>query len=344
MSFPLESRAPKAPALSSHLSSWTDLEGLGRALSAAAAALAAVAEALQGSAAPPVQSTTPRPLLNDSALQRPSRTTIARNDCPLWGELVRDFLLHKARAGRSDRYLRQLRASLGPWVQGRSRRDAAQITTRDLEEWIEDRGGAARTRKGFMGDLRTLFAWAVRRGILTSNPAAALEAPRASGEREIHIHTPDQVSRVLRAAYAQDKAVGRHLAIRYFAGIRSAEAHRIREDAILLDRGMIEVSAARSKTRSRRLVTIQPALRAFLALGGELRPLSPNTIRSALKPSKVEWSHNVTRHTFVSYHLACFGSAGRTAMEAGHAEAVLFRHYRALVTTDSAEAFWALRP
>jgi len=58
----------------------------------------------------------------------------------------------------------------------------------------------------------------------------------------------------------------------------------------------------------------------------------------------VPWPSNVTRHSFVSYHLAHFGSAAKTALEAGHSEAMLFAHYRELVTPEAAAEFWAIRP
>jgi len=52
----------------------------------------------------------------------------------------------------------------------------------------------------------------------------------------------------------------------------------------------------------------------------------------------------VTRHSFVSYHLARFENAGKTALEAGHSETMLFGHYRALVTPEAAAEFWAIVP
>ena len=71
-------------------------------------------------------------------------------------------------------------------------------------------------------------------------------------------------------------------------------------------------------------------------------------IRSAsaavVRAAGVEWPHNVTRHTWASYHLAQFGSAARTAIQAGHTETVLFRHYRELVTPEAAREFWSIRP
>lgn len=42
--------------------------------------------------------------------------------------------------------------------------------------------------------------------------------------------------------------------------------------------------------------------------------------------------------------LAHFGNAAKTALEAGHSEAMLFRVYREVVTPEAAAAFWAIRP
>lgn len=337
MSFPLENHGPNPSGLSPGLSPGAILPEVLQVLQAAAAALNAAAQALQALPTQAPLSHAPTP-----------RTNNAHNLCPesgvQLGELVRDYLLARARAGRSDRYIRQLRTSLAYWVQGRSKLDIGSITPDQLEAWIDARGGAVRTRRGYLKDLRTLFEWTVRRQWLARNPAANVELPQGGQERAIEIHTPDQVRAVLRAAYDQDPDIGRHLAVRYFTGIRSAEAHRIREGALLLENGVLEVSAAHSKTRSRRLVTLQPALLAFLALGGELRAMSPNRIRGVALKSGIPWPHNVTRHSFVSYHLGHFGSASKTAVEAGHSEAMLFRHYRALVTPSAAAAFWALRP
>ena len=72
--------------------------------------------------------------------------------------------------------------------------------------------------------------------------------------------------------------------------------------------------------------------------------MTDRTVREVIALSKVAWEHNVTRHSFVSYHLAEFQNAGKTALESGHSEAMLFKHYRALVTPTAAAEFWAIRP
>ena len=260
-------------------------------------------------------------------------------------ELINEFLRTKARAESSDRYLRQLKVVLCSFANGRAREPIDQVKAPELERWIQTHDWASRTARGYLATVKTCFNFAVKRGYLDRNPALGVELPGGRwATAPIRIHTPDQVRQVLETARRADLDVCRVLAIRYFSGLRSAEAHRIRESDLKLDQGFIEVPAAKSKTRARRLVTIQPNLAAWLALGGELQPLGDMTIRRVIRLSKVEWVHNATRHSFVSYHLAEFQNAGKTALEAGHSEAMLFSHYRALVTPAQAKEFWGILP
>jgi len=259
-------------------------------------------------------------------------------------ELVNEFLSAKARQGRSDRYLRQLRVSLKSFTGGRARAGLSQVAAPEIEKWMGRQGWAPKTARGYLADVRTMFNFALRRGYVDRNPASGVELPVLDATSTIGIQTPDQVKLVLDTARRADLDVCRHLAVRYFAGLRSAEAHRIRESDLKLEQNLIEVPAVKSKTRARRLVTIQPNLRAWLDLGGELRAVGDMTVRRVIRLSKVPWPHNAARHSFVSYHLAQFGNAGKTALEAGHSEAMLFAHYRALVTPKAAAEFWGIVP
>jgi integrase len=152
----------------------------------------------------------------------------------------------------------------------------------------------------------------------------------------------------LEFARGYDLNICRALAVRYFAGLRSSEVAMLEEKEIHGE--FIEVTAAKSKTRRRRLVTVQPVLAAWLDLGGSL-PVKGNKsnvwrdFTAALaRETGVPWHHNVTRHSFVSYHLARFQNAGKTALESGHSEQMLFAHYREVVTRPAAKDFWALFP
>ena len=105
-------------------------------------------------------------------------------------------------------------------------------------------------------------------------------------------------------------------------------------------------------TRRRRLVTISATLRAWLdwtAGQGAALPLRDVwarlvRVKKAVRTVGVPFPANAARHSFCSYHLAHFGNAARTALEAGHSEAMLFAHYRELVTPEAAAAFWTIVP
>lgn len=310
-----------SPSLSPHVDLWRALRDAARALEAAANAVLGEAGRIPSSPIP--------------VLAAETYTVV---------QAVNEFLLAKARAGRSDRYLRQLRVSLSHFSHGRAGLPISSISLVDVENWLDSTDWAVRTQRGYLSDVRTLFNFALRRGLVTQNPAVGVELPVDDGGEPPVIHTPEQAQQVLETARGMHPDVCRHLAIRYFAGVRTAEAHRMTEENILRDRGVIEVPAKKSKTRRRRLIAIQPNLRAWLELEGELRPVGPMTVRAVIRQSKVEWHHNVTRHSFVSYHLAQFQNAGKTALEAGHTEQMLFAHYRELVTADTAAKFWAIRP
>lgn len=302
-----------------------------QALATAAAALQQVASALQGR--PFVPSL---PSLSLPPPPPPADDTVTVLDA------VNLLLVSKAKVGRSDAYLRQLRMCFASFARGRSRTPLAAITAGELEGWLDQEGGSARTRKGRIQYLRLLFAFAQRRGFVASNPALALDVPAQSVEAP-GIHSPAEVRAILEAARAWSPRLTRVLAIRYFAGLRAAEIARLDEADIGAE--FITVPAHKAKTRQRRLVTIQPALRAWLALGGTLPGQTcEQQIWELSRRTGIPWPRNAPRHSFVSYHLAHFGSAARTALEAGHSEAMLFAHYRALVTPAHAAEFWSIRP
>ncbi len=265
-------------------------------------------------------------------------------------EAINTFLVAKARAGKSDRYLRTMKNSLSKFARGRGSAPLASVTPADLEKWVLNNDWNGTTRRGYLRDVGTLFNFAMRRNIVTVNPARAVELP-ARADSKISLHSPQEVARVLMAARAFNVNVCRALAVRYFGGVRSSECDRITEELIRVERGFIEITVAVArKTRQRRLVKIHPVLTEWLKIGGTLPLANPGNrmseftahLRSLTPP--LAWSHNVTRHSFVSYHLAHFENAGKTALQAGHGETILFSNYRELVTPQDAEIFWGLTP
>lgn len=258
-----------------------------------------------------------------------------------------EYLLAKARAQRSDGHLHHIHAALSAFATGIEAQQLATVTATQIESWLHSRNWSPRTRLGYLMDLRAFFNWCVRRGWLAANPALGVDKPTVDPV-PAGIHSPGQVATVMEAAAGQSLALCRVMAVRYFAGLRTAEACRLTEANILRERGFIEVPALAAKTRARRLVPIEPNLAAWLDLGGELPLRQVNNrftwLAQAAARQGVPWPANAPRHSFCSYHLARGESAAATALTAGHSEAMLFRHYREVVTRAEALEFFAIRP
>ena len=156
----------------------------------------------------------------------------ARPDAALTvGELLDEFLTAKARTGRSVRYLRQMRTAINRVLREQRGRAVATVTTRELEAALAARKVSPRTVKSYLSDVRTLLGFAVRRGYLARNAAAPIDAPRCPPKPPA-LHTPAEVRRILATARASHPAFCRTLAVRYFSGLRSAEAFRLSEAEI----------------------------------------------------------------------------------------------------------------
>ena len=333
-------RETRPLALSSNLSG-DGLQQACDALAMAANALLAVASAI----AP-----------KDVSCLAPKIPAVPVTDPVTVGEAVSEFLRAKARAGRSDRYLRALRVSLQSFARGRFHKPLGDVTIYDLEQWIDANNWSLRTQAGYLSDVRVMFNFAMRRGLCASNPAAGVELPEYD-EKLPCVHTPAQVRTALEFAREYDLNLCRALALRYFAGIRSIECDRSGE--VNIKANHFEVTAANAKqtrSRRRRLIELQPNLRAWLALGGTIDFGNGGHrwrwFREALRAKRgLDMPDNVTRHTFVSYHVAHFGDVKRTAAESGHTEEILFSTYRelncadgTLITPELAKEFWSILP
>ena len=127
------------PTVSPQVKAWQFVREAGRLLQAAADAALGDAGRLHSS---------PFPTLLDD-----SRSVV---------ETVNEFLLAKARAGRSDRYLRQLRVVMTHFAAGRARAPISSIGVADVESWMQSSDWSARTQRGYLSDVRTLFNFAER--------------------------------------------------------------------------------------------------------------------------------------------------------------------------------------
>lgn len=264
-------------------------------------------------------------------------------------ELVELFLAAKVADGRSSVHLADLRSRLGAFREAFGEKPAAAVSTQDLDDWLHGLPVGPQSRINYRRALHALFNFAVAREFARENPAKRTGKPKVFA-KEPGILTPIQFERLLNAA---DERLRPALAVGGFAGLRPAEIRRLDWNAVNLGERLISVSAKASKTASRRLVPIvdnlMPWLLAAPSRVGPVCSLSPAIERdltlAARKAAGIKvWPADALRHSWVTYRYALTGDAARTAAEAGHDQAVLHRHYRALATHAEAVKWFAILP
>ncbi len=276
-------------------------------------------------------------------------------------EVFREMVKAKRDAGLSERYLGDLEARLGRFSKDFQCQIAA-VSGGDIKEWVQAMEVANRTRNNFRLAIQTLFAFAKAQKYLPPdwNELEAVPVWKTPAGT-VEIFRPQEMSRFLGSAVP---GMIPFLAIAAFAGLRTAEIQRLDWSKVNLSSRYITVDAAIAKTNSRRLVPITPNLADWLKpharLQGAVLPFEnianaiqrlvasvnqgPRERGEAASASKLQWRHNALRHSFCSYRLADVKNAAQVALEAGNSPAMIFKHYRELVTDADAMRWFSIRP
>lgn len=227
------------------------------------------------------------------------------------------------------------------------------ITKGEIQAWLDRLPTSERDKTNQRAKLHQLFQWAWRRDYILENPVKKVERPQVE-EGEVSIYTPDEISRLLKAARKDFRPF---VALAAFAGLRSSEIQRLEWSAIDFAAGTITLKG-RKRGSSRRHVPIQPNLAAWLADYSERKGRVWNCnddetcdeqIRCAKATATAElpavvWKHNGLRHSFCSHRLAVTKDAAAAALEAGNSEDVIHNRYKQLVTEQTGRAWFAVSP
>jgi integrase len=266
--------------------------------------------------------------------------------------VVDEFLKAIETKGRSARYIEDCTSRLSRAAKA-FRGYIQRITSSDIEAWLDSIKAGGRTRNNYRATLCTLFAFARSRGYLPRNERTEAEMTMKASDRggEIGIYTPKELSVMLTGIEAKFLPL---VALGAFAGLRTAEIHRLEWQDVDLHAGHIIVGKHKAKTGQRRIVPILPALKAWLLpVGNETGPVIPRysgdapllrAFRQALEPLKVELVRNGLRHSFATYRLAAVQSADQVALEMGNSPRKLFQNYRELATKQQAEKWFSVMP
>ena len=231
----------------------------------------------------------------------------------------------------------------------------ADLTKEHLDLFFTDKIRAElapKSRNHYRNTIKQFLRWAAKKDYLPTNHRL-LEAPGMEHETltggDTDLYRPAELQKLLEGA---DDILRPIIALGGLAGIRVQEALRLSWDDIFGVPGHIEISATKSKTRSRRLVEIGPALTQWLELyRGRTGAIWSGTfaaylgrfakLRNALgiPPRK-----NGLRHGFCTFHYALHGNENLTAQQAGNSPAMIHQHYKGLATKTEAEAWFNIRP
>ena len=253
----------------------------------------------------------------------------------------------------------------------------ADITTADVVVYLaslRSKAGltaAPKTVNNSRADLRGFFAWCIgqERDIFlagcarrwhTSNPAA--DTPKKTVPTgSPHILSVEESTAFMIRLEKDWPAYVPFFAVALFAGIRpgeNGELHKLARHENLrkpskeaggrpqfdLDRRVITIPPSIAKTGRKRVVPVADNLAAWLTTYSG--PFLPVGFQAGLETIRkvCQLSHDVLRHSFISYRVTASGSKAKTALEAGNSEGVIDRHYLNLPSEAEAAAFWQIMP
>lgn len=261
--------------------------------------------------------------------------------------VVDELIAIKAARKSSASYLQDLTSRLGKFADD-FKKDACDVTTAQVQAWLDSLKCAAQTAKNYRTVLNLIFEFSVARGYAADNPIKGVETVKVRGG-EVEIYTPEEIRRLLAAASPEFLPC---LAIGAFAGLRSAEIERLSWEDVHLAERHIVIGKDQAKTASRRVVPICDALAAWLApyashTGLVWQGASKafyNAQQESAEAAALKWKQNALRHSYASYRFALIADVGRVASELGNSASIIHKHYRELVKPADAQRWFAVTP
>lgn len=249
---------------------------------------------------------------------------------------VENIEVHEVTAQSVNQYLRGLRA-----------KDGVNPATR-------------KTWNNYRNELNHFFDWCAQTDLATNRPftfrnvvqdVRHYTAKQVAEQRQEIITTSvsDVLERMTNAFEFRGGALAKYYALAYFAGIRpDGELQGLskqEQKLINLKTQTIIIPASLSKTGEKRTVSISDNLKQWLeAL--KHSPIVPTNFNRLNKEFRKlhGFTHDETRHTFISYHVALNRSVGDVALQAGNSESIVKKHYLNLYPIEEGQDFFSIVP
>lgn len=276
-------------------------------------------------------------------------------------EALAEFLAYKQTRVKS-RQLTDLTVRLNRFAQDHGTSPLASITAAQAEKWLASLRSLKNpeklaetpflsplSRNHYRAALHAFFAYASApaRALCPINPISHLE-PEKVETSEPQAYTPQDVAKIMQTALNEKPELVPVLALGMFCGLRVSEA--IESDIAKITNATGEFRTT-GKTGAR-MAPMTEAAAAWLTAQprrtGKAWPQSPRALVDQMQElftlAKVAQIDNGARHSFISYRTAEIRDVARVADECGNSVSTIKAHYRQLVTTEAATAFFSIRP
>lgn len=246
-------------------------------------------------------------------------------------------------------YVTELDRILRQFARGRENAPLASITLEAVEAWLAERKFKPSSHLAAIGRLATLFQYAKKKRWLVVNVCEEIEKPYTDWKTPF-IFTPEQCEKLLR--HCQEAWPERllYLSLCLHCGVRPNESRQVKPSDITDD--TVRIDAAVSKVRVPRIVHMHSTGAAWIkhALPKAQLPICESVRKrwvkafAAFMEFKEGWPQDACRHTACSYWLAERQDLQYIAMQLGNSGTVIMKHYRDLVSKETAAKFWAIMP
>ena len=245
---------------------------------------------------------------------------------------VQLFLSHLNQADCSHRYCQEFQ-----WVLDRlglfmdTSLPICQVTTKSWWGSL-DAMGAGNTARRKVG---VFLNWCLQQGFIAE--AVKIPGKPSYPKGDIEILSNKDVSSLIKSCPSD--LLG-HIWLCLCLGLRVAEAEKV--DHLSVKGNYLIVGANAAKTKSRRVLDMPEHHGRYASL---IRPqvnLKKRMLSLRDESGITNWPRNVMRHTAASHWLNRLQSAEAAALHLGNSPVMLHRHYKALVTKDESEEFFAI--
>lgn len=232
------------------------------------------------------------------------------------------------------------------------------ITAREIEKAVASEvTGGPRAFNNLLSAVSSVFSYARKQGYLPrteKTEAELVERKAAAHIEKIAIYTPEEIHTIL---HNISEDLVPFIALGAFAGIRTEEIFRMRWDMVDFKKGFILMDRGFTKTRRRRVVPINAALRSWLMpmknktgqifdfrnsqeLGNALRAAWP--VDGKGNPL-VDRRRNALRHSYGTYRFAELQDEQKVSAEMGNSPQELREHYAELATPQDAATWFSIK-